>query len=83
MFVVEKGGIENMAPEVTRVFTPLFAIVLLAFLATMFWTRTGINVEREGLIGFNLLLVMVLGMVLYAVSARDPEAEPDFSLAWC
>jgi hypothetical protein len=73
----KQGVIENMAPVLTRVFTPLFAIVLLAFLATMVWTRSGINVEREVLIGLDLLLVLVLGMLLYAVSARDPEAQPD------
>ena len=73
----KQGVIENMAPVLTRVFSPLFAIVLLAFLAAMVWTRSGINVEREVLIGFDFLLVLVLGMVLYAVSARDPETQPD------
>ena len=28
------------------------------------------------LIGFDLLLVLVLGLLLYAVSARDPQARP-------
>ena len=30
------------------------------------------------LIGFDLLLVLVVGLVLYAASARDPQASPDF-----
>ena len=59
---------------VNWLFTPLFAALLLAFLATMAWTRSGINVEREVLIGFDLLLVLVIGLLLYAVSARDPQA---------
>jgi hypothetical protein len=37
-----------------------------------------INVKREVLIGFDLLLVLVVGLVLYAASARDPQAPPDF-----
>jgi len=61
----------------TRLFTPLFAVVLLAYLATMVWTGSGIDVERDVLIGFDLLLVLVLGLLLYAVSARDPQAGPD------
>ena len=73
----KQSVIENMAPVLTRVFTPLFAATLLAFLATMFWTRSGIDVEREVLIGFDLLLVVVLGLLLYAVSARDQKAQPD------
>jgi hypothetical protein len=63
-----------MAPVLTRLFTPLFTAVLLVFLATMAWTGSPISVEREMLIGFDMLLVLVVGLVLYAVSARDPDA---------
>src|SRR2546426_3823381 len=34
--------------------------------------------SREVLIGFDLLLAVVVGLVLYAASARDPQAPPDF-----
>ena len=74
----KKSVIENMAPVLTRLFTPLFTMLLLAFLATMAWTGSPINVKREVLIGFDLLLVVVVGLVLYAASARDPQAPPDF-----
>jgi hypothetical protein len=74
----KQSVIENMAPVLTRVFTPLFTILLLAFLATMAWTRSPIDISRNVLIGFDLLLVLVVGLVLYAVSARDPHASPDF-----
>jgi hypothetical protein len=74
----KQSVIENMAPVLTRLFTPLFTILLLAFLATMAWTGSPINVKREVLIGFDLLLAVVVGLVLYAASARDPQAPPDF-----
>jgi hypothetical protein len=74
----KRSVIENMAPVLTRLFTPLFTVLLLVFLATMAWTGSPINVEREVLIGFDLLLVLVVGLVLYAASARDPQAPPDF-----
>jgi hypothetical protein len=74
----KQSVIENMAPVLTRLFTPLFTVLLLVFLATMAWTGSPINVEREVLIGFDLLLVLVVGLVLYAASARDPQAPPDF-----
>jgi hypothetical protein len=73
----KQSVIENMAPVLTRLFTPLFTVLLLVFLVTMAWTGSPINVEREVLIGFDLLLVLVVGLVLYAASARDPEAPPD------
>lgn len=71
-----QGVIENIAPVLTRLFTPLFAVILLAFLATMAWTGHPIRVDRELLIGFDLLLVVVVGLVLYAASAREPGAPP-------
>ncbi|MCY3845182.1 MAG: hypothetical protein OXH69_16765, partial [Acidobacteria bacterium] len=73
----KQSVIENMAPVLTRLFTPLFAAVLLALLASMAWTRNGIDLEREVLIGFDLLLAVVLGLLLYAISARDPRTPPE------
>ncbi len=74
----KQSVIENMAPVLTMLFTPLFTLMLLAFLATTVWTGSGIIVEREVLIGFDLLLVVVVGLLLYAISARDPHKEPGF-----
>ncbi len=71
-----QGVIEAMAPVLTRVFSPLFALMFLVFLFTMAATGQGLDVEREVLIIFDLLLVVVLGLVLYSISARDPEAGP-------
>ena len=73
----KQSVIENMAPVLTRLFTPLFTVLLLMFLGTMAWTGSPINVEREVLIGFDLLLAVVVALVLYAASARDPQAPPD------
>ncbi|WP_243704799.1 permease prefix domain 1-containing protein [Micromonospora sp. KC723] len=72
----KQSVIENMAPVLTRVFTPLFAATLLAFLVAFIWTSNGIDVERDVLILFDLLLVIVLGLLLYAISARDLTARP-------
>ena len=74
----KQSVIENMAPVLTRLFTPLFAALLVAFLATVLLTGRAIDVKREVLIAFDLLLVVVLGLLLYAVSARDPAAPPGF-----
>lgn len=72
----KQSVIENMAPVLTRLFTPLFAAVLVTFLTVMLWTGQGVDVEREVLIAFDLLLVVVLGLLLYALSARDPRSPP-------
>ncbi|HER42829.1 MAG TPA: hypothetical protein ENO08_00015 [Candidatus Eisenbacteria bacterium] len=75
----KQSVIENMAPVLTRLFTPLFAGLLLVFVGTMIWTGNAIDVGRDVLIGFDLLLVLVLGLLLYSISARDPEAPPGLS----
>lgn len=72
----KQSVIENMAPVLTRLFTPLFAALLLLFLGTLVWTGRGIDIERNVLIGFDLLLVVVLGLLLYSISARDPRTPP-------
>jgi hypothetical protein len=72
----KQSVIENMAPVLTRLFTPLFAAVLVTFLGTLLWTGRGVDIERNVLIAFDLLLVVVLGLLLYSVSARDPHSPP-------
>ena len=73
----KQSVIENMAPVLTRLFTPLFTCLLLVFLATMAWTGSPIDVKREVLIAFDLLLALVVGLVLYSLSARDADAPPN------
>ena len=67
-----------MAPVLTRIFTPLFATVLVVFLVTMLSTGRGIEVRRDILILFDILLVVVFGLLLYSFSARDPLEAPGF-----
>ena len=70
----KQSVIENMAPVLTRLFTPLFAAVLVTFLGALLWTGTGVDFDRDLLITFNLLLVVVLGLLLYSLSARNPRS---------
>ncbi|MDB5440117.1 MAG: rane protein [Caulobacteraceae bacterium] len=69
--------IETMAPVLTRLFAPLFTLLLLGFLGAMAVSGRGIHIERNVLIAFDLLLLLILGLLLYSISARDPEAAPN------
>jgi hypothetical protein len=73
----KQSVIENMAPVLTRLFTPLFALLLILFLGTQLWTGRAIDIQREVLIAFDLLLVLVIGLLLYSASARDQQAPPN------
>ena len=67
----KQSVVENMAPVLTRVFTPLTTIMLVAlFFATLVAGRPA-DVTRELLIIVDVVLVLVLGLLLYSVSARD------------
>jgi len=72
----KQSVIENMAPVLTRIFSPLFALLCIAFMVTMLATGQGIDPEREILIVFDFLLVVVFALLLYSFSARDPRARP-------
>lgn len=69
----KQSVIENMAPVLTTLFSPLFTAVLLAFLGAVIWTGRGLDIDRNMLVAFDLLLAMVLGLLLYSISARDPR----------
>ena len=72
----KQSVIENMAPVLARVFVPLFTLTLVVFVVTMAATGRWIDIEREILIVADLLLVVVFGLLLYSISARDPFAAP-------
>jgi hypothetical protein len=68
--------VENMAPVLTMIFTPLFAVMLI--IAAIVYALTGLGgaFDRELLAVFDALMVVVLGLVLYGMSARDPSRAP-------
>ncbi len=72
----KQSVIENMAPVLTRLFTPLFAVLLVVFLGALLLTGRMIDVQREMLILFDGLLILVLALLLYSISARDPQSPP-------
>jgi hypothetical protein len=68
--------VENMAPVLTMLFTPLFAVMLTVAAATYAMSGVAGAFDRELLGVFDALLVVVLGLVLYAMSAREPSRPP-------
>lgn len=67
---VKKSVVENFAPILAKIFSPLFLITMCAFLAAMLIMGKSPFMERDFLIGFDFMLVLVLGLVLYVISAR-------------
>jgi hypothetical protein len=72
----KQNVVENIAPVLTRVFTPLTIVMLLVFLGVFATTGGLLDVDRELLILMDAVLVLVLCLLLYSISARDSLAPP-------
>jgi len=81
VFLVEKKKalIENMAPVLAKIFTPMFLLLITGFLIAVLATQFSLNTDREILILFDLLLVLVLALVLYSISARPAGSKVSLS----
>ena len=70
----KQNVVENIAPVLTRVFTPLTLVMLVAVFVVRATAGNLAAVDRELLILMDAILVLVLCLLLYSVSARDPLA---------
>ncbi|HUG49362.1 MAG TPA: hypothetical protein VLZ78_00020, partial [Terrimesophilobacter sp.] len=71
----KKSIIENIAPVLTAIFTPLFAIMLLVSAIGYTIAGVGREFDRNLLTVFDVLLLVVLGLVVYGISARDARDD--------
>lgn len=74
----KQNVVENIAPVLTRIFTPLTIVMLLALLGVIAAAGGLVNVDRELLILMDAILILVLSLLLYSISARDSLARPGF-----
>ena len=70
--------VENMAPVLTMLFTPLFAVMLVCAAVVYAVTGLGEAFDRDLVSVLDALLVVVLALVLYGMSARDPSTTPNW-----
>ena len=68
--------IENIAPVLTRVFTPLTVVMLLVMLAVLATAGGFVDIDRNLLILMDAILILVVSLLLYSISARDSTAPP-------
>jgi hypothetical protein len=68
--------VENMAPVLTMLFTPLFAVMLAVSVVVYAVSGLGDAFDRDLVSVFDALLVVVLALVLYGMSAREPSTSP-------
>jgi len=77
----KQAVVENIAPVLTRVFTPLTLLLLVAVLVALLTGGQLDAIDRTLLILMDAILLLVLGLLLYSISARDPLA-PGTAFDW-
>ena len=71
----KKNVVENIAPVLTKIFTPLTIVMLLTVLTALVASGSLGSVNRDLLIAMDAVLILVECLLLYAISARDPLAR--------
>jgi hypothetical protein len=64
----------QFAPVLARIFSPLFLVALSVFLLVMIISGENPLADRNYLIGFDAMLILVLALVVYGISARSITA---------
>lgn len=65
--------VENMAPVLARIFTPLFTAAFLGLLAVVLFSGEIGDLDRELLIATDGILVVAVALVLYNLTARGDD----------
>jgi len=80
-FLIEKliGSRLNIAPVLAKIFTPLFLLTTIAYLIIMVIYQKSPFDDRDTLIAFNALLIIVLGLSMFSIAERNPVAPSGIS----
>ncbi|WPD21888.1 MAG: hypothetical protein SD837_16970 [Candidatus Electrothrix scaldis] len=63
----------KIAPLLAKVFTPLFLTTVIIYLLTMILEQKSPFTDRDFLIAFNALLLVVLGLCVFSISERGSK----------
>ncbi len=66
----------KIAPLLAKLFIPLFLLTAVAYLGAMLMQHKSPFTDRDFLIAFNGLLVVVLGLCVFSISERGAKAAP-------
>ncbi len=69
----------NFAPYLAKIFSPLVLITLGVYLATIIVTQKNPYTDREFLLIFNLMLLLVLLITIFSVSERETGSKIAFN----
>jgi hypothetical protein len=72
--------VNKISPVIARIFTPIVFVMLLIFLSAIIYTGKNIYNDRNFLIIFNALLIGVMAIILFSVTAATKNANEKWNL---
>ncbi|MHB1108129.1 MAG: hypothetical protein ACYCZ2_17375, partial [Lutibacter sp.] len=72
--------VNKISPVIARIFTPIVFAMLLIFLAAIIYTGKNIYNDRNFLIIFNALLIGVMAIILFSVTAATKNANEKWNI---
>lgn len=76
-YILENNStiVNKVAPYIAKIFTPLVLITMTCFLiALIFYSKDPFN-NRDELITYNILLIVILAIIVFAFTGRQSEAK--------
>jgi hypothetical protein len=74
-----RGVTKNFAPTLAKIFSPLVLLTLGVYLATIIVTQKNPYTDREFLLIFNLMLILVLAITIFSVAGRETGSKIAFN----
>lgn len=72
--------VNKISPTIARIFTPIILVMLLVFLATLFYTGVNTYNDRNFLLLFNILLIGVMSIILFSLTEVTNNASSKINL---
>lgn len=72
--------VKNVSPIVAKIFTPLVLITLLVYLGAIVYTGKDPYNDRDFLIVFNLLLIGVMAIILFAIAESSKSGRTKINI---
>lgn len=70
---------KNITPYIAKIFSPLVLITLLVYLLTVIWFGNNPFLDRNFLIAFNGILLVVLAVTIFSITESDSDEKKDIS----
>lgn len=67
--------VNKISPIIAKIFTPLVSITLFTFLCTLVYTGKNVYNDRNFLLLFNMLLIVVMAIILFSVTTINSQQK--------